>query len=182
MAGSVSASARATPPAPDVPAPPGNVTPRALGRGLCHVPMLQGALVGCIGWASRGDCATISCDKPHQTPRPGPQPHAPVVFPLVQLGTSLPCSKVTCPCPLPPARCFQAFGVKKNLCPLPALVQGGHYKQTSSGKWLWLSLTSQSAQARGVGSSMSHPKQEGSSMGDMGPLSRGLPAPSPGAS
>lgn len=39
MAGSVSACA--TTPTPDIPDPPGDVTSRALGRRLCHVPMLK---------------------------------------------------------------------------------------------------------------------------------------------
>lgn len=142
----------------------------------------QGALVGYIGWACRGDCATISCDKPHQTPRPGPSLVLLFCSPWCSWGHPFlaPRSHAPALCPQPDASRL----LDENKKSLPSSSPGARWslQENQLRKVAVVSLISQSAQARGVSSSMSHPKQEGSSMGDMGPLSRELPAPSPGAS
>lgn len=182
MAGSVSASACATPPAPDISDPLGDVTSRALGLRLCHVPMLKE-----LWWVTLAGLAGVTVPPFHATnhTKPLDQGHSHMLLvcsPWCSWGHPFlaPRSHAPALCPQPDASRL----LDENKKSLPSSSPGARWslQENQLRKVAVVSLISQSAQARGVSSSMSHPKQEGSSVGDMGPLSRELPAPSPGAS
>lgn len=98
MAGSVSASACATPPAPDISDPLGDVTSRALGLRLCHVPMLKE-----LWWVTLAGLAGVTVPPFHATNHTKPLDQGPA----------------SCSCFVPPGAAGDIPSLLQDHMPLP---------------------------------------------------------------